>query len=107
MILTKRQADVLAFIKQYHATHQCPPTMREIMTQFGMRSTNGIECHLKALESKGAITRKAKTNRSITPTGDTAADLLREAKKKLLARDFTPAVIEFCGRIDLLLGEAS
>ena len=41
------------------------PTVREIGSQFGIRSPNGVMCHLKALERKGLITRESHMSRAI------------------------------------------
>lgn len=53
--LTPRQRDVYDFIAASIATG-LPPTTREIATEFGIRSPNGVRCHLQALEAKGWIT---------------------------------------------------
>jgi SOS-response transcriptional repressor LexA len=54
MMLTERQAEILAYIRE-----QClggrPPTLREIGAQFGITSPNGVEAHLRALRNKGAL----------------------------------------------------
>lgn len=42
-----------------------PPTVREIAAAFGIRSTNGANDHLKALESKGWIKRDAMVSRGL------------------------------------------
>lgn len=49
--LTKRQAQVLDLIER----QQVPPTLREIGTHMGIRSTNGVNDHLRSLERKGRI----------------------------------------------------
>ena len=41
------------------------PTVREIGAEFGIRSPNGVMCHLKALEKKGLITRESHMSRAI------------------------------------------
>ena len=41
------------------------PTVREIGNEFGIRSPNGVMCHLKALEKKGLIIREAHMARAI------------------------------------------
>lgn len=52
MELTKRQAEILDFLKQNPRA-----SIREIADEFRIRSTNGVVCHLEALEKKGCITR--------------------------------------------------
>ena len=41
------------------------PTVREIGNEFGIRSPNGVMCHLKALEKKGLIIREPNMARAI------------------------------------------
>lgn len=54
--LTRRQSEIFAFIKERTGAGM-PPTVREIMAKFGMRSPNGAVCHLRSLERKGYIVR--------------------------------------------------
>ena len=53
--LTKRQIDVLDFIKEYSADQGMPPTVAEITAALNLSSTNGVRGHLQALARKGAI----------------------------------------------------
>ncbi len=46
-----------------------PPTIREIGKQMGIRSTNGVNDHLKALERKGVLTRDDLKSRALRPVG--------------------------------------
>src|SRR5437868_15452084 len=55
--LTERQEKILAFIKKSLHDQGYPPTIREIGEHFGIRSTNGVNDHLKALERKGYLLR--------------------------------------------------
>lgn len=66
--LTKRQLEVLDVIRRSIATRGYPPTLREIGDEFGIRSTNGVSDHLKALERKGFIRIVAGLSRAITLT---------------------------------------
>ncbi|MDX9799851.1 MAG: transcriptional repressor LexA [Spirochaetia bacterium] len=52
--LTKRQAEVLDFIKDYRNKNSYPPTIREIAEFFSI-SVKGAYDHLKALEKKESI----------------------------------------------------
>ena len=51
--LTERQEKILSFIKRSIVEQGYPPTIREIGEHFGIRSTNGVNDHLKALEREG------------------------------------------------------
>jgi len=62
---TERQQAVYEFIRDKIRTRGYGPTVREIGDQFGIRSPNGVMCHLKALEKKGLITREPNMSRAI------------------------------------------
>jgi repressor LexA len=55
--LTDRQSTILQFITQSTSDRGFPPTQREIMRQFKIKSTRGVARHLEALEKKGYLTR--------------------------------------------------
>jgi repressor LexA len=55
--LTSRQAEVLAYIIA-RVAGGCPPTLREIGDQMGIKSTQGVRRNLDALEDKGYIRRE-------------------------------------------------
>ena len=73
--LTDRQKAVLAFIIDHIGREGYPPTIREIGDHLGIKSTNGVNDHLKALERKGYLERQAGKSRALqprrTPEGDT------------------------------------
>ena len=56
--LTDRQRQLLSFIEDYLHGHGFPPSIREMADHMGIRSTNGVNDHLKALERKGYIARE-------------------------------------------------
>ena len=55
--LTARQKAVLEYIGDSINARGYPPTLREIGNHLGIRSTNGVNDHLRALERKGYLTR--------------------------------------------------
>lgn len=63
--LTTRQKEIYEFLKDLILNRGYGPTVREIGAQFGIRSPNGVMCHLKALEKKGLITRESHMSRAI------------------------------------------
>ncbi len=63
--LTDRQQEIYDFIRTTAAVRGIPPSMREIGEHFGIRSTNGVEGHLAALERSGLITRERGKSRGI------------------------------------------
>src|ERR1700751_2224594 len=65
--LTERQQRVLDFIAQSIEGRGYPPTLREIGEHMGIRSTNGVNDHLKALEKKGYLEREDLKSRALRP----------------------------------------
>ncbi len=63
--LSSRQREALNFIRQHQAEHGYAPTIREIGDAMGIRSTNGVSDHLKALERRGWIKRAPGAARAI------------------------------------------
>jgi repressor LexA len=63
--LTRRQREIYEFLRDKIVNRGYGPTVREIGLQFGIRSPNGVMCHLKALEKKGLITRESHMSRAI------------------------------------------
>jgi len=66
--LTDRQRMVLDFICSSIDDRGYPPTLREIGMKLGIRSTNGVNDHLRALERKGYLTREDMKSRTLRPT---------------------------------------
>src|SRR3978361_913656 len=74
--LTQRQQMVLDFIRSSISDRGYPPTLREIGARMGIRSTNGVNDHLRALERKGYLTREDMKSRALRPPahGNSNAD---------------------------------
>ena len=76
--LTKRQLQTLDFIRQSINQRGYPPTLREIGEHMGIRSTNGVNDHLRALERKGYLRREDMKSRALKlvespdPSNDTS-----------------------------------
>lgn len=66
--LTDRQLEVLRYIARQIEAHGYPPTIREIGEALDIRSTNGVNDHLKALERKGFLSRDRVKSRALIPT---------------------------------------
>jgi repressor LexA len=85
--LTARQEQVLAYIRDSILQRGYPPTLREIGAHMGIRSTNGVNDHLRALERKGYLSREDMKSRALRPRDlelqprrpatDEAADVVR------------------------------
>ncbi|HEV2007908.1 MAG TPA: transcriptional repressor LexA [Burkholderiales bacterium] len=63
--LTRRQTQILEFIKDGIEANGYPPTLAEIAGHFGFRSITGAVGHLKALARKDALELTAGTRRGI------------------------------------------
>lgn len=68
--LTKRQAEVLNYIKKYIATHGYPPATREIGAELGLSSPATVHTHLKKLEDAGLIRKTNSKFRTIEILGE-------------------------------------
>ncbi|MDB5340601.1 MAG: lexA [Planctomycetaceae bacterium] len=64
-ILTSRQQEIFDFLKEKILVSVYGQTVREIGNHFGIRSPNGVMCHLKALEKKELIIREPNMARAI------------------------------------------
>jgi SOS-response transcriptional repressor LexA len=66
--MTPRQREIYTFIKLHIQDKGYPPTIREIGSQFGIGSQNGVVCHLTALKKKRFIDWESAKSRSIRLT---------------------------------------
>jgi repressor LexA len=72
--LTKRQREVFDFIRTKIFQRGYGPTVRETADAFGIRSPNGVMCHLRALEKKNIIRREPNMSRAIQLINDGPSD---------------------------------
>ncbi|MEJ7603201.1 MAG: transcriptional repressor LexA [Kofleriaceae bacterium] len=106
--LTLRQREILDFISSSIVERGFPPTLREIGEHFNIRSTNGVNDHLKALEKKGHLRRedlKSRAMRPVLPDGSGEVVPLRRAPSGtgnvqiVSAHDDDMAEIPILGRV--------
>jgi len=64
--LTKRQADILAFVQQFIDSHRFSPSLSEIQSHFGFASVNAAAKHLNSLKRKGFLNADPYRRRSIS-----------------------------------------
>ena len=76
--LTKRQEDILDYIKKYIVAHGFPPTIREIGTALNLSSPATIHAHLANLEKKGFIKKQDSKNRTLELLVDNEYDVKDE-----------------------------
>src|SRR4051794_28676668 len=74
--LTDRQREILDFISRSIAKRGYPPTLREIGSHFGIRSTNGVNDHLRALEKKGYLHREDLKSRALRPIASASGQIV-------------------------------
>ena len=60
--LTKRQKDILEFIKKYSAKKKYPPSIREVSNYFNLSSPATAHVHVKKLIEKGYLKRGTTSN---------------------------------------------
>ncbi len=87
--LTDRQQVIYDFIAGIIRSRGAPPTIREIMDEFGISSTNGVRTTLAALEKKGHIRRHPRLSRGI--------ELLDYVERETLSDDVR--LIPLIGRV--------
>ena len=80
--LSKRQFQVLEFIKKYFAQYGYAPALKEIATELGLKSTGTVHGHLDALEKKNYIQRSYGYSRGIHLIEENTKPLVVEAQRK-------------------------
>ncbi len=74
--LTKRQQEILDYVKRYSAKHGYPPTVRDIGKAIGLTSSSTVHAHLANLEKIGLLRRD--------PTKPRAIELLVDKAKRVV-----------------------
>lgn len=67
--LTKKQEEVLNFIKKYTAKNGFPPAVREIAKGVGLNSPSSVHSHIKRLERDGYISKTNSKFRTLEVVG--------------------------------------
>ena len=98
--LTDRQQQVYDMVRELIVSRGYGPTVREIGKHFGIKSPNGVMCHLRALERKGLIRRSPNKSRAIelTQAADRKANSLPLAG--MVAAGTTPLAFNQNDRLD-------
>jgi len=63
--LTKKQKEVLEFIKQFYADNKYPPSIRQICSAINLSSPATVHVHINHLVDKGFIKRSKEGNRAL------------------------------------------
>jgi repressor LexA len=72
--LTRRQRDILDFIRTFRAEHGISPTHREICERFGYSSYGTVYKHLRLLREKGLLRRTRHQRRGVSLAGEAASE---------------------------------
>ncbi|MBO0588178.1 MULTISPECIES: winged helix-turn-helix transcriptional regulator [unclassified Sporosarcina] len=64
--MSERQKNILEYIKSYTEENQYPPTIREIATAVGLKSSSTVHGHLDRLKEKGYVNFVASSPRTLT-----------------------------------------
>jgi SOS regulatory protein LexA len=67
MGITKKQKEVLDFIKGYWDKHQVAPTQKEIKEAFGLKSFGSVQRYLKYLKESGHLENDWNARRGLKP----------------------------------------
>ena len=70
--MTKKQQEILEYIKEQIAKKGFPPSVREICAAVNLKSTSSVHTYLSALEKMGYIRRDAAKSRCIEITDGSA-----------------------------------
>ena len=64
-LINKKQREILSYLKKEILEKGYPPSVREICTAVGLKSTSSVHAHLEALEKHGYIKKDATKPRAI------------------------------------------
>src|SRR4030065_175805 len=90
-VLTKRQAEILSFIKTHIQYSGFPPTISEIQGPSSFKSPNAVQEHLKALVRKGQIRR--------TPNQWRGLELMVSNKSRDETAQYSTVSVPLIGRV--------
>ena len=76
--ITRKQQEILEYMKQEILKKGYPPSVREICTAVDLRSTSSVHAHLEKLEKNGYIRRDPAKPRCIEIVDDTFQVTRRE-----------------------------
>ena len=71
--ITRRQHQIVGFIRRYADEHGYPPTVRDIGRAIGLASPSTVHGHLANLERAGLVRRDPSKPRALELVGDAAA----------------------------------
>jgi repressor LexA len=99
--LSDRQRSILGFIHQRLTEDGVQPSYREIGNAMGIRSTNGVSDHIKALIRKGYLQRRGGTGKAALARSLTLTDAARSE----FGEQITPAANDAFSGVEFAAGE--
>ena len=90
--LSKRQEQILEFVREYASDHGYPPSVREIGAACGLASPSTVHVHLKVLQDAGYIRRDPNKPRALEVVG------MEHAKPQTAPKDDKSVKLEFVGK---------
>jgi repressor LexA len=92
---------VLDYIRISITERGYPPTLREIGNHMGIRSTNGVNDHLRALERKGYLQREDMKSRALRPLKNDAnrGEAIKVDPEDVIPANNNMAAIPIVGRV--------
>lgn len=81
--LTRRQKEILDFIREFTAEKGFSPTHKEICEQFGYSSYGTVHKHLKLLEAKGFLRRHWNQKRGVVLADESTSGDSKEGENEL------------------------
>ncbi len=97
--MTERQKAILEYIRRHFSENHYWPSIRDIQSEFGFKSTNAVTGHLRALERKGNIARVPGQARAYRLASESATSPCAKASSPL---PFTPESLRDVDESDLL-----
>lgn len=85
--LTKKQAEIYAFIQAFTREHGYPPSVREIGAAVNLKSPSTVHFHMKKLEAEGYILKADGKTRAISLPHTVAEELDGNADRVPLVGD--------------------
>lgn len=97
--MTERQKAILEYIRRHFSENHYWPSIRDIQSEFGFKSTNAVTGHLRALERKGNIARVPGQARAYRLASESATSPCAKVSAPL---PFTPEFLRDVDESDLL-----
>lgn len=73
--LTKRQTEILHFVRRFIGDNDYAPSYREIAAYFNLKSTATIAEHIESLKRKGYLSSEERSARSLVPALDPMSEV--------------------------------